>query len=211
VLGEFFAYSPHGSNRVCRMTANPEIRAPRSDLPRYCPDRALPRYRYVPGRRPHPTRDPDGHSFGQGEQFPARADWEPRDWKNLTAWLWGVDLFNRFYFWEAHEAWESLWRDAERDSDPALLLQGLIQVAAALLKVELESVEAAARLARKGIEKLNSVSAHRPVLMGLEVAATANEMRTYFSPLFSGALPALNDGVPKLRLSAIRPPGGSRP
>lgn len=193
------------------MTANSETRAPRSDLPRYCPDRALPRYRYVPGRQPHPTRHPDGHSFGQGEPFPAQPGWDPRDWQDRVAWLWGVDLFNRFYFWEAHEAWESLWRDAERDSDPRLLLQGLIQVAAALLKVELESLKGAARLAHTGIEKLNSVSARRPVLMGLDVAATANEMRTYFSPLYSGALPALNDGVPTLRLSVIRTPGRSRP
>lgn len=43
----------------------------------------------------------------------------------------GVDLFNRGEFWHAHEAWETRWL---RSSGRArLFIQGLIQVAAALV------------------------------------------------------------------------------
>jgi len=41
----------------------------------------------------------------------------------------GIDHFNSRRFWEAHEAWETLWLEAESDLDQ--YLQGLIQIAAA--------------------------------------------------------------------------------
>jgi len=40
----------------------------------------------------------------------------------------GVDLFNQGSFWEAHEAWEDVWK--EKEDPQKKLLQGLIQVAA---------------------------------------------------------------------------------
>ncbi len=43
-----------------------------------------------------------------------------------------VALFNRGSFWEAHEAIETIWRSVA-DEGEALVLQGLIQAAAALL------------------------------------------------------------------------------
>jgi predicted metal-dependent hydrolase len=47
----------------------------------------------------------------------------------------GLDLFNNGYYWEAHEAWERLWQAAPRDSAHSQLLQGLIALAAAGVKV----------------------------------------------------------------------------
>lgn len=198
------------------MTAPSDIPPPRRDVPRYLPGRRFPAYRYVPNLHPHPTRDPRGHSYAD----PAAADQTERthrpqrrqsssaaptgDWRTAESWLWGVDLFNHFYFWEAHEAWESLWRRS--DGDPKLLLQGLIQTAAALLKIHLGSATAAARLSEAAIEKLNRVSRRRPHLMGLDVAETQRQMRNYFRPLASQALPSL-DGAPILRLAAERTPG----
>jgi predicted metal-dependent hydrolase len=44
----------------------------------------------------------------------------------------GADLFNGGQFWEAHEAWEQLWLEAE--GVDKLFLQGLIQLAAAYHK-----------------------------------------------------------------------------
>src|SRR5437762_2797351 len=76
-------------------------------VPRYASS-PLPAYRYVPGRHPHPLRDPLGHSYAASAQA-VPAAWQLQDWPQLDAWLFGVDLFNAFYFWEAHEAWESLW------------------------------------------------------------------------------------------------------
>lgn len=46
----------------------------------------------------------------------------------------GVALFNAQKFWEAHEAWERLWLEA--DGDEKLFLQGLIQLAAAYHHVQ---------------------------------------------------------------------------
>jgi len=41
----------------------------------------------------------------------------------------GVQLFNDGLFWEAHEAWEDVWR--EKQDPQRQLIQGLIQAAAA--------------------------------------------------------------------------------
>lgn len=43
-----------------------------------------------------------------------------------------LDLFNAGAFWAAHEALEAVWRSAENEEE-ALVFQGLIQAAAALL------------------------------------------------------------------------------
>ncbi len=187
------------------MTAKLEIRAPLRDRPRYRPGQRFPDYRYVPGLHPHPVRDPGGHSYGNDIVAGEHASGRGADWRESAEWLWGVDLFNHFYFWEAHEAWESLWRDAEAGSDAKLFLQGLIQVSAALLKTHLGSVDGASRLSTTGIEKLSSVSERNPKFMGLNVIETVMNMRTYFSPLAEGVLPAIDDGVPPLRLCADGP------
>ena len=44
-------------------------------------------------------------------------------------------LFNAGYYWEAHESWESLWHAHGRRGPTAELLQGLIKLAAAGVKV----------------------------------------------------------------------------
>lgn len=41
----------------------------------------------------------------------------------------GINLFNRRRFFEAHETWEILYRDAEKNDKP--FLEGLIQLSAA--------------------------------------------------------------------------------
>ena len=96
---------------------------PHPDRPRFFPDEPFPPYTFVPGQQPHPVSDPRGHSFGRTEQL------------GPGAFLCGVDLFNHGYYWEAHEAWESLWRACERSSPRAVFLKGLIHLAAAGVKV----------------------------------------------------------------------------
>ena len=41
----------------------------------------------------------------------------------------GVELFNNRKFWEAHEAWEEIWKECEAES--RIFFQGIIQAAAA--------------------------------------------------------------------------------
>lgn len=101
--------------------------------PRFVPDAAFPPYTFVPGRTPHPVRDPAGHLFGKSPELPTPLDPERR--QESRAYLYGVDLFNHGYYWEAHEVWEGLWRAAGRTGQIADFLKGLIKLAAAGVKV----------------------------------------------------------------------------
>jgi predicted metal-dependent hydrolase len=97
------------------------------------PEFPFPAYSYVPGGFPHPTSDPRGHSY-QIDAEPAE-DLRTAPWRKSRAYLYGIDLFNFGYYWEAHEAWEAHWHAAHRVSPVADLLKGLIKLAAAAVKV----------------------------------------------------------------------------
>ena len=64
----------------------------------------------------------------------------------------GIDLYNAGHYWNAHEAWEQVWMDAERDLRG--FYQGLIQVTAAFVHVTRDEYPGAIRLLDAGIEKL---------------------------------------------------------
>jgi hypothetical protein len=69
----------------------------------------------------------------------------------------GAQLYAEGRYWEAHEAWEKVWRASE-DPETKLLLQGLIQVCAALYKVyEKREVASAARLFQRAVSKLEEL------------------------------------------------------
>lgn len=167
---------------------------------RYSP-RPFPAYRYVPGLHPHPTRHRAGHSYQPSPTLNRHAPWRAEDWRNLDDWLYGVDLFNGFYFWEAHEAWEGLWAATERDSASHIMLQGLIQIAAALLKTHMGVVLGARVLALQGLERLRHAAMTHPTLLGLDLPATAERFTRYFSPLEIGILPPIGPAVPALELT----------
>src|SRR5262245_51838818 len=101
-------------------------------VPRLVPDEAYPPYTFVPGRSPHPTADPAGHSFGVTPALPPAV--EPDRWQQCRPYLVGIDLFNGGYFWESHVAWESLWLAYGRRGPVADFLKGLIHLAAAGVK-----------------------------------------------------------------------------
>ena len=155
-------------------------------------------------------RDPGGHSYDPNPSLRRHADWRVEEWRTLDDWLWGVDLFNAFFFWEAHEAWEGLWAAKPRDTDPALLLQGLIQIAAALLKVHLRSLAGARSLAESGTDKLNSITTRAPQLLGLDLARALSDFQNYFHPLEEESLPQLDTSVPWLHLACSTNPGAPR-
>jgi uncharacterized protein len=179
-----------------------EIRAPSRAVVRYCAGRAFPRYRFVPGLHPHPRRDPRGHSYAAALAEPAAA-FDPARWSESPEWLHGVDLFNAFYFWEAHESWEGPWAAQPRDGANALVLQGLIQIAAALLKIHLGSADGARTLSAQGLQKLVRARAragHRR-LLGLDLESTEAKFQRYFRPLSERVLPPLDESVPVLELA----------
>jgi hypothetical protein len=136
------------------MTAN-------DDPPRYCPERALPPYSYVPGLSPHPQSNPLGHSFGHREPTPSPL--EADAYRDHATYCYALDLFNHGYYWEAHEAWESLWHAAGRRGATAAFLKGLIKLAAAGVK------------AREGRAAGVQKHARRAVALFCEVRAAVGE------------------------------------
>jgi hypothetical protein len=100
---------------------------------RLVPEVAFPPYSYVPRQGlPHPTADPSGHSAHARHDPPPAL--EPDRWTENRPYLYGIDLFNAGFYWEAHEVWESLWHAAGRRGPVADFLKGLIKLAAAGVK-----------------------------------------------------------------------------
>lgn len=97
---------------------------------------ALPSYRFVPRRSPHPTTDPRGHSYERPPPFEV-APMDGYRWWESPAYLYGCDLYNRGFWWEAHEAWEAVWQLADKESPERAGLQGLIQLANCHLKLHM--------------------------------------------------------------------------
>lgn len=95
--------------------------------------RPFPPYSYVPGSHPHPVSDPRGHMHGRQPQGVDPLD--PAACSASEPYRYAIDLFNHGYYWEAHEVWEGLWLAAGRRGATAEVLQGLIKLAAAGVKV----------------------------------------------------------------------------
>jgi hypothetical protein len=86
------------------------------------------------------VRDPTGHSY-HVEPIPVAVAAS----LSSDAFLWGLDLFNHGYYWEAHEAWEGLWQVADRDGPLRMLFKGLILLSAAGVKIRERKNAAAQR------------------------------------------------------------------
>ena len=158
--------------------------------------RPFPPYAFLPGRDPHPTRDPRGHSWSPVEEPPPPYV-EPARWRENDAYLYGVDLYNHGYLWEAHEAWEGAWIASRDDELQRETLQGLIQCAAAALKLRLTEPRGFAKLSQAGLGRLERVAREAPTpWLGLDVAAFALEFRA-----FAATQPTDADDRPRLELS----------
>ena len=148
-----------------------------------CP---LPPYRYVPGLNPHPFRHPDGHAYTDGSA--------PAEDPTQLPWLWrrGCDLFDHRYLWEAHEAWEACWHHTPAGPRRELQ-QGLIQAAAARLKLHMGHRRPAARLQRIALQRLDTVlQGPDAIVDGVDVAATAHALQAGFA---AGRWPTIVGGL----------------
>jgi len=63
----------------------------------------------------------------------------------------GVKLFNAGYHWEAHEAWEDVWR--EQEGDAKTFIQAFVQTAAAYSFIKVSKFSSAVYLLEKALEK----------------------------------------------------------
>lgn len=190
----------------------PDIPAPRRPPRRVLADEPLPPYRYVPdGAHPHPVTSTEGHfavawrtrddGLFQGRAFTAPEPTTPLAWMVTPLWLYGVDLFNYRYFWEAHEAWEPLWRALDKAEPPGMFVQGLMQCSAAMLKVHIGNLDGVLALWGKAEVRLGQCSKVSDELWGLSPKRTFKAFSSYFAPAVKkGRVPKLDD-APALKLA----------
>lgn len=144
---------------------------------RYAPDRTFPPYAYLPGRDAHPTRDPAGHMYGLPE--PEVTAPAPDDYHACSDYLFGVDLYNHGFHWEAHEVWEGLWH-ASKDPLQREMFQALIQAAAAGVQFRLGNPHGQARLAWRAAERLRRVEREFGLdYMGIHVSQLATDLARF--------------------------------
>lgn len=143
-------------------------------MPHRYTTRPFPPYRYIPGRAPHPIRDPQGYAHGKPP--PAPPAFDAGRWAACREYLYGIDLFNHGYWWEAHEALEACWVAAGRTTDTGRFLQGLIQIAVACLKHEQGFADAARRLAEEGMRKFPRTARQ---FLGINLDALRAETREH--------------------------------
>ena len=124
---------------------------------RLLPLRQLPPYSYVSGKFPHPIRDPRGHSYA--EPAPQVSKFAPDEWRQCETYLWGIDLFNNGYYWEAHEAWEAVWHACGRRGAVADFCKMLIKFAAAGVKAREGRPNGVKRHALRAKQLLVSIAA----------------------------------------------------
>jgi hypothetical protein len=146
----------------------------------------LPPYRYVPKESPHPLSDPAGHSYRPAEEPEPTVRPVAFDaWFESQHYLFGVDLYNHGYWWEAHESWEDLWRPTDRGGVQRRFLQGLIQSAVVHLKFRQRLAGGFHRLRESSRGHLES--ARRRIsgscYMGLDLDGFLASMEAYYAPL----------------------------
>lgn len=134
----------------------------------------LPAVPFLPGRTARPA------SFEIELDEAALA---PELWRANTTWLFGVDLYNHGFAWEAHEAWETLWLRA-RDPRQRSFVRALVQCAASALKRALGEPSGSQRLAERACLALEGLATELPQrYMGLEHAAFCADFRTFGASL----------------------------
>ncbi|MCG8403560.1 MAG: DUF309 domain-containing protein [Phycisphaerales bacterium] len=162
--------------------------------PRYI-DIPFPPYRFVPGRHPHPN-SPQGHShLLPGETEPPVIFHPPEDWAKSPDYLYGCDLYNHGYWWEAHEAWEGLWHKTAKGSPQRSYLQGLIQVSARHLKLFLGHMEGVERLRETGTAHLRKTldAISNDYFMGIHLSDWLARVDAYYEAVVHGPQPPRHD------------------
>ncbi len=146
---------------------------------RWVSHQTFPPYRHQPGQTPHPRTHPHGHSYNC-EPASRASELLPTHWSKNEAYLFGVDLYNYAYWWEAHEQWEPLWHLAGHRTLCGEYLQALIQTAAALIKWQQGNRRGVDKLWPRGRTKLEKVLAAKPQYMGLDLSDFLQRHTSFF-------------------------------
>lgn len=92
--------------------------------------------------------------------------------------LYGIDLYNGTYWWEAHEVFEGFWHAYGRSTPAGNFFQALIQCTAANLKRELGNEPAARKLVASGLARLRQTPSH---YMGMNTSAFALDLTQWLN------------------------------
>lgn len=114
----------------------------------------FPPYKFIPGKAPHPEKE-GGYLKGKNIEV---EELNERNYLKNTYYLYAIDLFNHGFYWESHVYWEALWNAAGRKGETADFLKGLIKIAAALVKKELNSHSAFEGHLKRAIELLTPIT-----------------------------------------------------
>ena len=109
---------------------------------RRLPDLAVPGHAHVPGSGSKPDMAPL-----EAAKALVAPETSANAWQDNAAYLYGHDLLDAGFFWEAHEVWEAVWLNCPPNSAEKLLLRMLIQQANTRLKLVMGRRKAAERLA----------------------------------------------------------------
>ena len=161
----------------------------------------FPHYRFIPGVHPHPTNSPEGHSFGHEDEEVVK--WDSDLWNTNQNYLFGIDLYNYHFYWEAHEAWEGLWMASVKNSSEHMFLQGLIKLGAALLKIRMAKLEiqdliGARNLAKSGMSLLSKVEPSN--FMGLDIPKYLKSYGDFVKLIYEDRIPIIDSESPRLVL-----------
>lgn len=178
--------------------------------------RPLPPYTHIPGVTPHPLRDPAGHSYQATGASPAHSSptaHAPPTWDELPdhpEFLWAVQLFHAGYYWESHEAWESLWHDAGRRGALADFIKGLIKLAAAGVKLREHNLTGVERHARRALELFSELHQQRASMNDISEGVPLSELMLIADQLRQHPPQPPDDrtGIPRPSLGRLPWPNG---
>ena len=105
----------------------------------------------------------------------------------------GLRRYQEGEFFAAHEAWESVWLEAQEPEKT--FLQGLIQVTAAFYHLQRNNPRGTAQLLRAALGRLDRYPA---CFGGISVVLLRNDIREWLQALETGAL------APQLSSARIR-------
>ncbi len=160
--------------------------SPPFTAPRYCA-RSFPPYRYIEGESPHPTLHPEGHSRNAAPD--ATAPVAPDAWRDSPAYLFGIDLYNHGYWWEAHESLEALWQTTDKRGVQGRFLQGLIHMSAAHIKLHVRRPHGVSHYLTRGTRYLRFTQDAAPAgrYMGLDLGVFIPAVRGYLRAQTAGS------------------------
>jgi hypothetical protein len=187
-----------------KLVVNTDLPTPLTKrYPRYWPHEELPPYRYVPlGSHPHPTMDAGGHM--QDRLAPPGDPPSELAWMTNRYWLYGIDLFNNWYFWEAAEVWSPLWVGLEKKAPAAVFVQTMMMVSGGILKAHCNEPKGVLSFWQKADERFTALKRSHKELWGIKISRVQKDFRRFFKPAWArGELPLITKKIPQLGLSDL--------